>query len=77
MPKTSRFAGYFDVDDWPLAFLQADYPYLSVERVTCSDGLSGVAYRQHRTSAAALAQANRNPDTVLAVRFSMGRWEEL
>lgn len=77
MSRSPRFAGHFDVDDWPLAFLQADYPYLSVERVTCSDGLQGVAYRQHRTSAAALAQANRNPETVLAVRFSMGRWEEL
>ena len=77
MSRSPRFAGHFDVDDWPLAFLQADYPYLSVERITCSDGLAGVAYRQHHSAAKALEQANRNPETVLAVRFSMGRWEEL
>lgn len=61
---------WFDIDGWPLAFVQSTAVYLSVMRYADS-----IAWREHRTAAGAVKTAKR--DKGIAVQFNgiFGRWE--
>jgi hypothetical protein len=63
-----RYSGWFDIDGWPLAMLQADRVYLSVTRYA-----DNVAYSEHTTKNGALKRAKR--DSGIAVQWEIGRWE--
>ena len=67
-----RYGAWFDVDNWPLAFMQANKPYLSIMRYADS-----IAWTEHRTVTGALRAAKR--DKGIAVQFNgiFGRWETL
>lgn len=70
MKHDSRYSGYFDIDGWPLVFVQANKVYLSVHRYHDT-----IAWREHNSAKA--AQRSASKDSGIAVGFSMGRWDML
>jgi hypothetical protein len=68
-----RYSAWFDVDGMPLAFIQSDRPYITVQRY----GADSVAWTQHRTVSGAVNRATRDKTTAYEFNGIYGRWEEV
>lgn len=77
--KQPRYSATFDVDGYPLAFLQADRPYLVVQRLPehLHQVFGLLGYTQHLTARAAQLRAKRDRGVPVCFNGITRRWEVL